>query len=113
MDYHCNQTKPIYAMSRTCYDFHEVMTDKGSIEVQFCIEYEAYGWYKNEPGDIEIIDVTPTSFKYISDGGGNFKKVPLSVEETEDVDAWLAVASMELFEDAATKHFESLEKEPF
>ena len=47
-----------YAMSRTCYDYQEVMTDKGSIEVQFCIEYEAYGWYKNQPGDIEIIDVT-------------------------------------------------------
>ena len=113
MDHHCNQTKPIYAMSRTCYDFQEIPTDKGSIEVQFCIEYEAYGWYKNEPGDIEIIDVSPTSFKYISDGGGNFKKVPLSVEETEDVDAWLAVASMELFEDAATKHLESLKRDPF
>jgi len=99
-------------MSRTCYDFHEVPTDKGSIEVQFCIEYEAYGWYKNEPGDIEIIDVTPTSFKYISDGGGNFKKVPLSVEETEDVDAWLAVTSFDIFEDAATEDCHISKKEP-
>ena len=44
---------------------YEVPLESGTIEVDFIVEYEVYGWDKHDGGQVDVLNVTSGAFKYI------------------------------------------------
>lgn len=91
---------------------YDVPIDNGGIDVEFHIEYEPYGWYKNQPGEINIINVSVGDYQCVPDGNGKFKYVPLNNYERDNAEHWLAATPLEFFEDDAADDLRNNPPEP-
>jgi hypothetical protein len=94
-------------MTFTFSERYKVPTANDSIQVEFTIEYETYGWTKEDKGHgyLDVVDVYPGAFKYVVDNDNKLVKQLLTDDDVDCIENWLAVTSLDFFEYHAAQDY--------